>query len=65
MSARGLERIPSIDGAWEVVLNALPHPVLLINARGFVEAANDAAQGFFQASITAPFNHSSATGNRT
>jgi two-component system nitrogen regulation sensor histidine kinase GlnL len=47
--------LPPVTGAganvWEVVLNALPHPVLLVDGNGAVAAANDAAQGFFQASI--------------
>jgi two-component system nitrogen regulation sensor histidine kinase GlnL len=51
MTTRDAERAVSVEGAWELVLNALPHAVLLVNARGFVVAANDAAQAFFQASI--------------
>jgi len=35
----------------EAILNALPHPVLLVDGQGTVTAANDAAQSFFQASL--------------
>jgi two-component system nitrogen regulation sensor histidine kinase GlnL len=34
------------------ILNALPHPVILVGADGHVHGANDAAQSFFQASAT-------------
>ena len=40
------------------VLNALPHPVVMIDAEGFIAEANDAAQNFFQAS--AAFTEASA-----
>lgn len=39
------------------ILNALPHPVVLIGADGRVKAANDAAQAFFQASMTVLARH--------
>jgi two-component system nitrogen regulation sensor histidine kinase GlnL len=51
VSVNGTESLAG-SGVWELALNALPHPVLLIDANGAVVAANDAAQGFFQASIT-------------
>jgi two-component system nitrogen regulation sensor histidine kinase GlnL len=47
---RGLEGETSI-------LNALPHPVILVAAEGHVRAANDAAQLFFQASANMLARH--------
>jgi two-component system nitrogen regulation sensor histidine kinase GlnL len=39
------------------ILNALPHPVILVGADGHVRGANDAAQLFFQASATVMARH--------
>lgn len=36
------------QGRADMVLNALPHPVLLIAADGLIDYANDAAESFFQ-----------------
>src|SRR5690606_20263835 len=39
------------------MLNALPHPVILVDGRGYVVAANDEAQTFFQASAAVLARH--------
>ncbi|HUG60796.1 MAG TPA: histidine kinase dimerization/phospho-acceptor domain-containing protein, partial [Methylomirabilota bacterium] len=39
------------------ILNALPHPVILVAADGYVRGANDAAQAFFQASAAVLSRH--------
>jgi Signal transduction histidine kinase, nitrogen specific len=40
-----------------MMLNALPHPVIMVDERGMTVAANDAAQAFFQASATMLSRH--------
>ena len=54
---RAREAVPVLQGAaWAgnagAVLNALPHPVLLIDPDGRIAGANTAAEDFFQASAT-------------
>jgi two-component system nitrogen regulation sensor histidine kinase GlnL len=39
------------------ILNALPHPVILVDGEGFIRSANDAAQSFFQASAAVLGRH--------
>jgi len=48
--ARARERKP--DGAAEMLLNALPHPVILVDAEGHIAEANAAAEIFFQSSAS-------------
>lgn len=36
----------------DATLNALPHPVLVVDGQGLVASANDAAQSFYQASLS-------------
>ncbi|MCW8790423.1 hypothetical protein OQJ44_13165, partial [Enterococcus faecium] len=58
MSALGLvSTSPRSVNAWEIVLNALPHAVMLVDRNGLVGAANDAAQAFFQASLSVLRRH--------
>jgi two-component system, NtrC family, nitrogen regulation sensor histidine kinase GlnL len=40
------------EGIWALVMDALPHPVLVVDGNDLVIAANDAGQGFFQASMS-------------
>ncbi len=51
---RGADMTPNREGA---ILNALPHPVIQIGSDGKVRTANDAAQAFFQASMTVLARH--------
>jgi two-component system nitrogen regulation sensor histidine kinase GlnL len=46
----GIPRKPPEGGSAALLLDALPHPVLLIEADGHVSEANGAAQDFFQVS---------------
>ncbi|MBH0239823.1 two-component system sensor histidine kinase NtrB [Methylobrevis albus] len=41
-----------MSGTETTMLNALPHPVIMVDDRGTIVSANDAAQAFFQASAT-------------
>ena len=43
--------LPTVTAA-EAVLNALPHPVIVVAADGKVVEANAAAEAFFEASLT-------------
>jgi len=51
---------PTPDAAG-ILLDALPHPVLLVSAEGHIEQANSAAEAFFQASTAvlrrSPISH--------
>jgi two-component system nitrogen regulation sensor histidine kinase GlnL len=47
-----------IDGIQAVLLNALPHPVILIGDDDHILEANDAAQNFFQSSASFMRRHS-------
>lgn len=51
MTASKHAGVSLLSGIWESVLNALPHPVMLVDGQGMVVAANDATQNFFQASM--------------
>lgn len=44
-------------GSEAAILNALPHPVILVDQRGHIRSANDAAQSFFQASAAVLSRH--------
>ena len=46
-----------VDRASAAILDALPHPVILVRADGLIEDANTAAQSFFQASINVLRRH--------
>ncbi|MGQ7791753.1 two-component system sensor histidine kinase NtrB [Faunimonas sp. B44] len=56
MRARAAVPVEPGGSAWAgnagAVLNALPHPVLLIDPDGRIAGANTAAEDFFQASVT-------------
>ena len=43
--------IASGNGPASMLLDALPHPIIMIDGAGHVAEANSAAQDFFQASI--------------
>lgn len=45
-------RKPPDPGSAALLLDALPHPVLLVDGQGHVTQANSAAQDFFQVSVT-------------
>ena len=45
------------DNAASALLNALPHPVIMVDAEGRIAEANDAAQNFFQASAAFMSRH--------
>ncbi|SON55863.1 Nitrogen regulation protein NR(II) [Hartmannibacter diazotrophicus] len=49
-SNQGEDGRPLADSLEVAVLNALPHPVILVDSSGNTTFANDAAQSFFQAS---------------
>ena len=51
MSERPKHSNPS-EVPYQAMMSAVPHPILMINGEGFVAAANDMAQFFFQASAT-------------
>jgi two-component system nitrogen regulation sensor histidine kinase GlnL len=53
----GSDRETHSSGDPFAILNALPHPVVMIDGRGHVRLANDAAQGFFQASAAVLARH--------
>jgi two-component system, NtrC family, nitrogen regulation sensor histidine kinase GlnL len=46
-----MERMPIPSGAADAVLDALPHPVIMINADDKIANANAAAESFFEASL--------------
>lgn len=46
-----------VDKASAAVLDALPHPVILVRGDGVIEEANMAAQAFFQASVNVLRRH--------
>ena len=46
-----LERIPIPSGTADAVLDALPHPVIMVNADDKIANANAAAESFFEASL--------------
>jgi two-component system nitrogen regulation sensor histidine kinase GlnL len=46
-----LEPMPMPSGAANAVLDALPHPVIMVNADGKIANANAAAESFFEASL--------------
>jgi two-component system, NtrC family, nitrogen regulation sensor histidine kinase GlnL len=46
-----MERIPIPSGTADAVLDALPHPVIMINADDKIANANAAAESFFEASL--------------
>jgi two-component system, NtrC family, nitrogen regulation sensor histidine kinase GlnL len=46
-----MERIPIPSGTADAVLDALPHPVIMINADDRIASANAAAESFFEASL--------------
>jgi two-component system nitrogen regulation sensor histidine kinase GlnL len=50
-------REKAVDRASAAVLDALPHPVVLVRGDGVIEEANMAAQAFFQASINVLRRH--------
>ncbi len=43
--------VTSSDAAAPFLLDALPHPIIMIDSAGHIADANSAAQDFFQASI--------------
>jgi two-component system nitrogen regulation sensor histidine kinase GlnL len=47
----------TVDGMAGVLLDALPHPVLLIDGEGMITEANAAAEAFFQASTNVLRRH--------
>jgi two-component system nitrogen regulation sensor histidine kinase GlnL len=47
----------TVDGMAGVLLDALPHPVLLIDGGGMIREANSAAEAFFQASTNVLRRH--------
>jgi two-component system nitrogen regulation sensor histidine kinase GlnL len=55
-----IEPVPSPlpSGAADAVLDALPHPVIMIAADGRIETANAAAESFFEASVPLLRRHS-------
>lgn len=55
--ALGATRAPSPFDTATAMLNALPHPVILVAPDGTIEHANDAAQVFFKASSTSLKKH--------
>ncbi len=46
-----LEAMPIPSGASDAVLDALPHPVIMVNSDGKIANANAAAESFFEASL--------------
>jgi two-component system nitrogen regulation sensor histidine kinase GlnL len=46
-----MERMPIPSGTADAVLDALPHPVIMINADDKIANANAAAESFFEASL--------------
>jgi two-component system, NtrC family, nitrogen regulation sensor histidine kinase GlnL len=46
-----MERMPIPSGTADAVLDALPHPVIMINADDRIANANAAAESFFEASL--------------
>ena len=50
-------REKAVDRASAAVLDALPHPVILVRGDGVVDEANMAAQAFFQASVNVLRRH--------
>jgi two-component system nitrogen regulation sensor histidine kinase GlnL len=50
-------REKSVDRASAAVLDALPHPVILVRGDGVIDEANMAAQAFFQASVNVLRRH--------
>src|SRR5262245_59232973 len=46
-----LEPMPMPSGASDAVLDALPHPVIMVNSDGKIANANAAAESFFEASL--------------
>ncbi len=51
MSERHISTDPT-EVPYQSMMSALPHPVIMVNEEGFVIAANDMAQFFFQSSAT-------------
>ncbi len=52
MSRHAMHATPLAAGSAEAVLNALPHPVIVVAADGRITDANAAAEAFFEASIS-------------
>ena len=50
-------REKAVDRASAAVLDALPHPVILVRGDGVIDEANMAAQAFFQASVNVLRRH--------
>src|SRR5206468_11902844 len=57
MNVEALARSRFADGPAGALLDALPHPVLLIKPDGLIGEANTAAEQFFQASKTVLRRH--------
>ncbi|MGH6770490.1 MAG: two-component system sensor histidine kinase NtrB [Xanthobacteraceae bacterium] len=53
-----LEPMPTPSGAADAVLDALPHPVVMVSADGRIANANAAAEHFFEASLPLLRRHS-------
>jgi two-component system nitrogen regulation sensor histidine kinase GlnL len=51
MSRMEIPPSPIPAGAADAVLDALPHPVIMVAADGMIEQANAAAESFFEASV--------------
>ena len=47
--------IGSFPSLAEAILDALPHPVIMVSADGHVASANAAAESFFEASLFAGY----------
>jgi two-component system, NtrC family, nitrogen regulation sensor histidine kinase GlnL len=52
MSRHAVQAQAVPNGAAEAVLNALPHPIILVSADGRITDANAAAEAFFEASVS-------------
>ena len=50
MSFEGTPSFPSVTA--DAVLNALPHPVIMVSADGKIADANAAAEAFFEVSVS-------------
>jgi two-component system, NtrC family, nitrogen regulation sensor histidine kinase GlnL len=53
-----LEPMPFPSGSADAVLDALPHPVIMVTAEGKIANANAAAESFFEASLPLLRRHS-------
>jgi two-component system nitrogen regulation sensor histidine kinase GlnL len=52
MRPKAFEPMPTLpSGTADVVLDALPHPVIMVSASGMIANANSAAESFFEASL--------------